>query len=91
MSEKKSVIIIGAGPAGLTAAYELTKKGNKVTVIESTANEVNAVLLPAAVPPNPPIETACVVLAEPLTALYKFPNDKFVLGISCVLFSVINI
>jgi len=38
MSEKKSVIIIGAGPAGLTAAYELTKKGNKVTVIESTSS-----------------------------------------------------
>ena len=38
MSEKKSVIIIGAGPAGLTAAYELTKKGNKVTVIESTGS-----------------------------------------------------
>ena len=36
MAENKSVIIIGAGPAGLTAAYELTKKGNKVTVIEST-------------------------------------------------------
>ena len=38
MSDKKSVIIIGAGPAGLTAAYELTKKGNKVTVIESTGS-----------------------------------------------------
>jgi len=38
MLVKKSVIIIGAGPAGLTAAYELTKKGNKVTVIESTGS-----------------------------------------------------
>jgi protoporphyrinogen oxidase len=38
MLEKKSVIIIGAGPAGLTAAYEITKKGNKVTVIESTGS-----------------------------------------------------
>jgi NADPH-dependent 2,4-dienoyl-CoA reductase/sulfur reductase-like enzyme len=38
MLVKKSVIIIGAGPAGLTAAYELTKKGNNVTVIESTGS-----------------------------------------------------
>ncbi len=28
------VAIIGAGPAGLTAAYLLTKKGYSVTVIE---------------------------------------------------------
>jgi hypothetical protein len=34
------------------------------------------------VPPlNPPIETSCDVLTEPLTALYKLPNDKFVLAI----------
>ena len=38
MQIKKEIIIIGAGPAGLTAAYELTKKGNKVTVIESTGS-----------------------------------------------------
>ena len=36
-------------------------------------------------------DTACVVLFEPTVALYKFPNDKFVLGIFYVLFSVINI
>ena len=28
------VIIIGAGPAGLTAAYELSKKTKKVLVLE---------------------------------------------------------
>ena len=34
----KNVIIIGAGPAGLTAAYQLLKKGKgeyKVTIIEA--------------------------------------------------------
>lgn len=36
MSEKASVIIIGAGPAGLTAAYQLIKLGHPVTLIEST-------------------------------------------------------
>lgn len=35
----KSVIVIGAGPAGLTAAYELVKKGYSVEVLESS-NEV---------------------------------------------------
>ena len=35
--KKKEVIIIGAGPAGLTAAYELLKKNNdyNVTIVES--------------------------------------------------------
>jgi len=30
----KKAVIIGAGPAGLTAAYELSKAGIKSTVIE---------------------------------------------------------
>lgn len=34
----KKVVIIGAGPAGLTAAYELLKKSNEyeVTVLEES-------------------------------------------------------
>ena len=41
----KKVIIIGAGPAGLTAAYELLKERNdkyEVTVLEET-NEVGGI------------------------------------------------
>ena len=30
----KNIVIIGAGPAGLTAAYELSKAGIKSTVVE---------------------------------------------------------
>ena len=33
---KKNIVIIGAGPAGLTAAYELSKKKNfNITIIEA--------------------------------------------------------
>ena len=34
--EVKHIVIIGAGPAGLTAAIELLKKGHTVTVLEAT-------------------------------------------------------
>src|SRR5579875_1913809 len=34
MQPKTDVLIIGAGPAGLTAAYLLTKAGREVTIIE---------------------------------------------------------
>ncbi len=38
MVEKKQVVIIGAGPAGLTAAYELLQKGAyDVTILEESA------------------------------------------------------
>ena len=35
---KKEIVIIGAGPAGLTAAYELLKqsKGYSVTIVEES-------------------------------------------------------
>ena len=32
---KKKVAVIGAGPAGMTAAYQLSKEGHQVTVFES--------------------------------------------------------
>jgi protoporphyrinogen oxidase len=32
---KKKVAVIGGGPAGMTAAYELTKQGHQVTVFEA--------------------------------------------------------
>ena len=35
-STNKKVLIIGAGPAGVTAAYELTSLGYNVTVLEET-------------------------------------------------------
>ena len=37
--EKKKIAVIGAGPAGITAAYELSKKGIEVEVFEA-AEEV---------------------------------------------------
>ena len=42
--KKKEVIIIGAGPAGLTAGYEILKKSNKynVTILESS-NDIGGI------------------------------------------------
>ena len=34
--EAKKIVVIGAGPAGLTAAIELLKKGHSVTVLEAS-------------------------------------------------------
>jgi protoporphyrinogen oxidase len=38
-----SAVVIGAGPAGLTAAYMLSKAGAKVTVLESDAEYVGGI------------------------------------------------
>ncbi len=35
MAEDREIVVIGAGPAGLTAAYELAKRGTVSTVVES--------------------------------------------------------
>ena len=35
MTDDRKIVIIGAGPAGLTAAYELAKRGAQSTVLES--------------------------------------------------------
>ena len=42
--EPRSVVIIGAGPAGLTAAYELMKVGRaaEVTILESTTSSAGS-------------------------------------------------
>src|SRR5687768_12750274 len=40
---KESVVIIGAGPAGLTAGYLLSKKGVKVTILESHPTYVGGI------------------------------------------------
>jgi len=37
---RKHVVIMGAGPAGLTAAYELLKRDVSVTVVEKDARQV---------------------------------------------------
>ena len=37
MAEKPQVVVIGAGPAGLTAAFELVKRDVPVTVLEGDA------------------------------------------------------
>ncbi len=34
--EAKNIVVIGAGPAGLTAAIELLKRGHRVTVLEAS-------------------------------------------------------
>ena len=54
-ASKKSVVVVGAGPAGLTAAHDLARRGHAVTVIDRNAKpggrlrEVGEGELPAAV------------------------------------------
>ena len=38
--ERRHVVVMGAGPAGLTAAYELLKRGIPVTVVEKDPRQV---------------------------------------------------
>jgi monoamine oxidase len=40
---KKSVIVIGAGIAGLSCAYELVRRGHEVTVLEATGRSAGHV------------------------------------------------
>ena len=44
MSDRPNkAVIVGAGPAGLTAAYELSKKGQRVVVLESDPQYVGGI------------------------------------------------
>jgi protoporphyrinogen oxidase len=44
MSDRETkVVIVGAGPAGLTAAYELSKKGQRVVVLEADPRYVGGI------------------------------------------------
>ena len=43
MNMKKRIAIIGAGPAGLTAAYLLAKDGQQVTVFEKDPQYVGGI------------------------------------------------
>ena len=39
----KHVVVMGAGPAGLSAAYELTRHGTPVTVVEKDPRQVGGI------------------------------------------------
>jgi len=43
MAKIDNVIIVGAGPAGLTAGYELIKKGYQVTILEKSPNYIGGI------------------------------------------------
>ena len=43
MNNQKKILIIGAGPAGLTAGYILSENGYKVEVIEENSKYVGGI------------------------------------------------
>jgi flavin-dependent dehydrogenase len=60
MTKHVEVFIIGAGPAGLTAAYCLSKQGMPVLVIEKDPVYVG---VPARLGSSPPAGTSIILLA----------------------------
>ena len=67
-SQRKRVAVIGAGPAGMTAASALARKGHRVTLIEAKA-EVGGLLIPASrVPHKKRLEEFRLYLASELRA-----------------------
>ncbi|MBQ0065954.1 MAG: FAD-dependent oxidoreductase [Firmicutes bacterium] len=51
VEDKKNVLVVGAGPAGLVAAMNAAKLGHKVTVVEKTA-KIGGQFRLAAIPPT---------------------------------------
>ncbi|MGH8013999.1 MAG: NAD(P)/FAD-dependent oxidoreductase, partial [Candidatus Binataceae bacterium] len=43
VSERHSTVVIGAGPAGLTAAYELSRRGRRAIVLEQDREHVGGI------------------------------------------------
>ena len=60
-SEKKNILVIGAGPAGMEAAYVAKKRGHNVVVLEKE-NEAGGLLRAASVP----------IAKQDLTKVIKF-------------------
>ena len=60
-SEKKNILVIGAGPAGMEAAYVAKKRGHNVVVVEKE-NEAGGLLRAASVP----------IAKQDLTKVIKF-------------------
>ena len=80
----RQIVIVGAGPAGLTAANELAARGFKVTVLEKNESAGGQLILAAAPPYKEKInwfieELTHSALQRGVTIQYKVSANKAVI------------
>ena len=87
--DETNVVIVGAGPAGLTAAYELGRRGHAALVLEWTRRVLSPDYadylqsLPVTVTPEEPSFT--LVHASPRDPMWEYLLDLFDAAEGCLI------
>lgn len=60
--DKKRVVVVGGGPAGMFAAWEAARRGHTVTLFEKVASLAGSSVLPVCLRPSSPLCPLCATL-----------------------------